>query len=67
MESPINATVSFFDVRDKPHALKMKPKMISITCPIFFTEVDANLARVKSLRRKLAYIYIEKIMRHLYL
>jgi len=55
MESPINATVSFFDVRDKPHALTMKPKMISITCPIFFTEVDANLARVKSLRRKLAH------------
>lgn len=55
MESPINATVSFFDVRDKPHALTMRPKMISITCPIFFTEVDANLARVKSLRRKLAH------------
>ena len=55
MESPINATVSFFDVRDKPHALTMKPKMISITCPIFFTEGDANLARVKSLRRKLAH------------
>jgi len=55
MESPINATVSFFDVRDKPHALTMNPKMISITCPIFFTEVDANLARVKSLRRKLAH------------
>ncbi|MBA7554813.1 hypothetical protein ES705_47448 [subsurface metagenome] len=55
MESPINATVSFFDVRDRPHALTMNPKMISITCPIFFTEVDANLARVKSLRRKLAH------------
>ena len=55
MESPINATVSFFDVRDKPRALTMKPKMISITCPIFFTEVDANLARVKSLHRKLAH------------
>jgi len=55
MESPINATVSFFDVRDKPHALTMKPKMISITCPIFFTEVDANLARVKSLRRRLTH------------
>ena len=52
MESPINATISFFDVRDKPRALTMKPKMISITCPIFFTEDDANLARVKSLRRK---------------
>ena len=55
MESSINATISFYDVRDKPHALTMKPKMISITCPIFFTEVDANLARVKSLRRRLAH------------
>ncbi len=55
MESAINATISFFDVRDKPHALTMNPKMISISCPIFFTEVDANLARVKSLRRKLAH------------
>jgi hypothetical protein len=55
MESPVNATVSFFDARDKPHAITMKPKMVSITCPIFFTEVDANLARVKSLRRKLSH------------
>ncbi len=55
MESSINATISFYDVRDKPHALTMKPKMISITCPIFFTKVDANLARVKSLRRRLAH------------
>ncbi|KKL73118.1 hypothetical protein LCGC14_2078110, partial [marine sediment metagenome] len=55
VESPINATVSFFDARDKPHALTMKPKLISITCPIFFTEVDANLARVKSLRRRLTH------------
>ena len=55
MESPVNATVSFFDERDKPHAATMKPKMVSITCPIFFTEADANLARVKSLRRKLSH------------
>jgi len=55
MESPINATVSFFDVRDKPHALTMNPKTISITCPIFFTKSDANLARVKSLRRRLTH------------
>ncbi len=55
MESPVNATVSFFDVRDKPHAVTMEPKMISISCPIFFTEGDANLARVKSLHRKLTH------------
>ena len=55
MESPINATISFHDVSDKPHALTMKPKMVLITCPIFFTEGDANLARVKSLRRRLTH------------
>ncbi|MFX1568960.1 MAG: hypothetical protein ACFFCV_11410 [Promethearchaeota archaeon] len=55
MESHINATVSFFDIKDKPHAIPMKPKMISISCPIFFTESDANLARVKSLRRNLTH------------
>jgi len=55
MESHLNATVSFFDVKDKPHAISMKPKMIVISCPIFFTESDANLARVKSLRRNLTH------------
>ncbi|MFX0039852.1 MAG: hypothetical protein ACFFCY_01280 [Promethearchaeota archaeon] len=55
MESHINATVSFFDIKDKPHAMSMKPKRIAISCPIFFTESDANLARVKSLRRNLTH------------
>jgi len=54
MESSVNVTVSFFDAKDKPHAVPMKPKMIAISCPIFFTEDEANLARVKSLRRSLA-------------
>ncbi len=55
MESPVNATVSFYNVKDKPRAIPMEPKMVSITCPIFFTETDANLARVKSLRRRLTH------------
>lgn len=55
MESHINATVSFFDAKDRPHAIPMKPKMVTISCPIFFTETDANLARVKSLRRNLTH------------
>ena len=53
IESHINATVSFFDAKDRPQAVPMNPKMISLTCPIFFTESEANLARVKSLQRKL--------------
>ncbi|MFX1452987.1 MAG: hypothetical protein ACFFCM_19275, partial [Promethearchaeota archaeon] len=54
MESSVNVTVSFFDAKEKPHAIPMKPKMITISCPIFFTEDEANLARVKSLIRSLA-------------
>ncbi|MFX1388644.1 MAG: hypothetical protein ACFE9Z_01105 [Promethearchaeota archaeon] len=54
MESSVNVTASFFDAKEKPHAVPMKPKMIAISCPIFFTENEANLARVKSLRRSLA-------------
>lgn len=53
MESSVNVTVSFFDAKDKPHAIPMKPKMVVISCPIFFTENEANLARVKSLHRSL--------------
>ncbi len=54
MESSVNVTVSFFDAKEKPHAIPMRPKMIGISCPIFFTEDEANLARVKSLIRSLA-------------
>ncbi|MFX0005006.1 MAG: hypothetical protein ACFE9J_16185, partial [Candidatus Hermodarchaeota archaeon] len=53
MESPINATISFFDAKDRPQAVPMEPKMISISCPIFFTESEANLARIKRLQRTL--------------
>lgn len=53
LSSPINATISFFDGKDKPQAVPMEPKMISITCPIFFTKGDANIARVKHLQHSL--------------
>lgn len=49
LNSPINATISFFDSKDRPQAITMEPKMIVVTCPIFFTREDANLARVKHL------------------
>jgi len=51
MKSPINAIISFFDAKDRPQAIPMKPKIITISCPIFFTEKEANLARVKHLQR----------------
>lgn len=55
LESPLNATVSFYDAEDQPQAIPMKPKMIAITCPIFFTREEANLARVKRLQRSLTH------------
>ena len=55
MESPINATISFFDAEDRPQAIPMKPKMIAITCPMFFTKEEANLARVKQIQRSLTH------------
>ncbi len=55
MESPINATISFHDAKDVPRALRMKPKMISISCPIYFTKKEVNLARVKNLKENLTH------------
>jgi len=45
--------ISFFEVNDRPYAIPMKPKMVAITCPIFFTDIDVNLARVRNLHKKL--------------
>ncbi len=53
MESALNATISFFDVNDQPQAIPMEPKMIAISCPIFFTEEEANIARVKKLHHSI--------------
>ncbi len=55
MNSPINATVTFFDAKDRPQAVPMEPEMIAISCPMFFTESEANLARVKQLQRSLPH------------
>ena len=55
VESSINATISYFDIQNKPIAIPMKPKKISITCPIFFTEEEVNLARVKNLHNSMSH------------
>lgn len=55
VESSINATISYFDIQNNPIAIPMKPKKISITCPIFFTEEEVNLARVKNLHNSLSH------------
>ena len=51
--SPINATLTYFDSKDQPHAIPMKPKKIEISCPIFFTKEEVNPARVKHLHQSL--------------
>jgi hypothetical protein len=55
MNGPINAFVSYFTALDEPRAITMRPKVIGITCPIFFTEEEANLARVESLYMQLSH------------
>ena len=55
MNGPINAFVSYFTALDEPRAIIMRPKIIGITCPIFFTEEEANLARVESLYMQLSH------------
>ena len=55
MESPINAVISFFDAKDQLQVEAMEPKIISITCPLFFTKEEANLARVKSIQKTLKH------------
>ncbi|MHA1511860.1 MAG: hypothetical protein ACTSRX_09090, partial [Promethearchaeota archaeon] len=55
LESMINATLTYFDSKDQPQAVIMAPKKVSISCPIFFTRDEANLARVKKIQLKLKY------------
>ncbi len=55
LESMINATLTYFDSKDQPQAVIMSPKKVSISCPIFFTREEANIARVKKIQLKLKY------------
>ncbi len=55
LESTINATLTYFDNKDRPQAIIMAPKKVSISCPIFFTREEANLARVKKIQLELKY------------
>ncbi len=51
----INATLSFLNSQDRPFAITMNPKEIDVTCPLFFTREQVNLARVKNLAGQLHY------------
>ena len=55
LESMINATITYFDSKDQPQAAIMTPKKVSISCPIFFTREEANIARVKKIQLQLKY------------
>jgi parallel beta-helix repeat protein len=55
LESMINATLTYFDSKDQPQAVIMAPKKVSISCPIFFTREEANLARVKKIQLQLKF------------
>lgn len=55
LKSPLNASITFFDGKNRPQAVAMDPKEIEVTCPIFFTREDANLARVRNLRDNAAH------------
>ena len=56
MDSPIDASITFFDSLNRHQAITMEPKQVTITCPIFFTREEANLARVKALKRKMKHV-----------
>ncbi len=45
----------FKDGKDKLQTTTMKEKMISVVCPILFTEGEANLAKVKNLKKSLTH------------
>ncbi|MHA1797272.1 MAG: right-handed parallel beta-helix repeat-containing protein [Candidatus Helarchaeota archaeon] len=55
LESMINATLTYFDSKDRPQAIIMTPKKVTISCPIFFTREEANLARVKKIQLQLKF------------
>ncbi len=55
MSGKIRATISYLDALDKLHSKPMEDKMFNITCPIFFTNQEINLARVNNLYKLLSY------------
>ena len=55
MSGKIRATISYLDALDELHSTPMKDKMFNITCPIFFTNQEINLARVNNLYESLSY------------
>jgi len=54
LSANLQATVSFYDAFNTIHAITMRPKKVSITCPVFFTLNEVNLARVKNLYQELS-------------
>lgn len=51
----INCQVNYKDAKGQPQTTHMKPKPISVFCPIMETESDINIGRLKEFIEKLPY------------
>lgn len=51
----INCQVNYKDAKGQPQTTHMKPKQISVVCPIMETESDINIGRLKEFIEKLLY------------
>jgi len=51
----INCQVNYKDAKGQPQTTHMKPKQISVVCPIMETESDINIGRLKEFIEKLPY------------
>ena len=51
----INCQINYKDAKGQPQTTHMKPKKISVVCPIMETESDINIGRLKEFIEKLPY------------
>ncbi len=51
----INCQVNYKDAKGQPQTTHMKPKQISVVCPIMETESDINIGRLKEFIEKLPH------------
>ena len=51
----INCQINYKDAKGQPQTTHMKPKQISVVCPIMETESDINIGRLKEFIEKLPY------------
>lgn len=64
MESNIDGTLTFRDVRGKLQVVSMKTRRADIVCPIFFTRENANTAMLKRLVKEELASQDSKVFRY---